>query len=125
MSQIIKSFLGVFLILFLALVGFGILGMYLNVVQAQNLHARVVCELEDSNFYPDVMRACFTEAEAMGYDLSLTMYESGLPNVTINSASEIPWNIKAYNNAKVTLLFGMNLPVFGIGGDHVLEAYTR
>ena len=50
MNQIIKAYMGVFVILLLAAVSGGILSGYLNVLTAQDMHAGIISELEDSHF---------------------------------------------------------------------------
>ena len=59
MSQIVKAFLGVFLTIFMAVVALGVLNTYMEVMSAQDMQARIVDELENSNFNADVMSACF------------------------------------------------------------------
>ncbi len=50
MSQIVKAFLGVFLTIFMAVVALGVLNTYMEVMSAQDMQARIVDELENSNF---------------------------------------------------------------------------
>ena len=51
MSQIMKTFLGVFLILTMVVTSAGILSSFMEVMAAQNMHAAMVNEIEDSDFY--------------------------------------------------------------------------
>ena len=46
MSQIMKTFLGVFLIMFMVVTSSGVLSGFMTVVEAQNLHAQIINELE-------------------------------------------------------------------------------
>lgn len=46
MSQIIKAFMGVFLTLFMAVTAMGILAAYMEVMNAQDMQARIVDEIE-------------------------------------------------------------------------------
>ena len=50
MSQIMKAFFGIFLIMFMTVTSSGILSGFMTVVEAQNLHAQIINELEDSDF---------------------------------------------------------------------------
>ena len=59
MSQIVKAFLGVFLTLFMAVVALSVLTAYMEVMNAQDMQARIVDELENSDFNAGVMRECF------------------------------------------------------------------
>ena len=53
MSQIMKSFLGLFLIMFMVVTSAGVLSGFLSVLSAQNTHAAIISELEDSDFAED------------------------------------------------------------------------
>ena len=59
MSQIIKAFMGVFLTLFMAVTAMGILAAYMEVMNAQDMQARIVDEIENSDFNTGVVRQCF------------------------------------------------------------------
>ena len=59
MSQILKTFLGLFLILTMVATSAGILSSFLSVMTAQNMHAAMISEMEDSDFYPQVIMDCF------------------------------------------------------------------
>ena len=56
MSQIIKAFMGVFLTLFMAVKAMGILAAYMEVMNAQDMQARIVDEIENSDFNTGVAR---------------------------------------------------------------------
>ena len=47
MSQIMKAFFGIFLIMFMTVTSSGILSGFMTVVEAQNLHAQIINELDD------------------------------------------------------------------------------
>lgn len=47
MSQIIKAFTGIFIVMFMMVSATGILGAFLQTLHAQNLHAAIINELED------------------------------------------------------------------------------
>ena len=49
MSQIIKAFTGIFMVLFLMATSMGILGAFVQTLQVQNLHGQVIDELEHKN----------------------------------------------------------------------------
>ena len=61
MSQIIKAFMGVFLTLFMAVTAMGILAAYMEVMNAQDMQARIVDEIENSDFNTGVVRQCFLQ----------------------------------------------------------------
>ena len=62
MSQIMKTFLGVFLIMFMVVTSSGVLSGFMTVVEAQNLHAQIINELEDSDYDSSVAQTCFQNA---------------------------------------------------------------
>ena len=74
MSQIIKAFTGVFMILFMMIVATGILGGFLQVSHAQNFHSAIIYELESSNYATSVIEECFALSDSWGYNLNLTLY---------------------------------------------------
>ena len=57
MSEVIKSYMGVFLLLLMTLAAGEILAGYMQVLGAQNLHSEILSELEDSNYYSGVVDA--------------------------------------------------------------------
>ena len=63
MSQIMKTFLGVYIILLMTLSVMGILGAFLTVLSAQNMHSQIITELENSDFSRQVIRSCFEQAQ--------------------------------------------------------------
>ena len=56
MSQIMKAFMGVFLTLFMAVTAMGILAAYMEVMNAQDMQARIVDEIENSDFNTGVVQ---------------------------------------------------------------------
>ena len=54
MSQIMKSFMGVFIMLFMSVTSIGILSGFLSVLSVQDLHSCIISELEDSDFYEEM-----------------------------------------------------------------------
>lgn len=71
MSQIMKTFLGVFLIMFMVVTSSGVLSGFMTVVEAQNLHAQIINELEDSDYDSSVAQTCFENASKAGDTLEL------------------------------------------------------
>lgn len=123
MSQIMKAFLGVFLIMFMAVTSSGVLSGFLTVVEAQNLHAQIINELEDSDFYSGVARQCFDSAAEKNDTLSITFYMADNSTHTAASASEIPASSDVVK-ARVELRFNYKVAFFGIDQEHVLSGYA-
>ena len=59
MSQIMKTFMGIFLLLFLMASSAGMLGAFLQVLKAQDMHAMIVDELENSDYCLSVLEESF------------------------------------------------------------------
>ena len=123
MSQIMKSFLGVFLILFMTVSSVGILSGFLSVIAAQNEHAQIIDELEDSDFCPEVKRDCFRNVSANNQSLVLTLYLSDNTVQTVSNDSEVPYDTQV-NRAFVELKFNYSVDFFGICEEHVLSGYA-
>jgi len=124
MSQIIKAFLGVFLLLLLATCGIAIFSAFLSVIQAQNLHAEIVNQLESSAFHPSVLEECFEAADEEGYELTVLLYEEGKYPYDISSVDEVPASTEDVDMARVSLDFPLKLPFFLVGETHRLTAYA-
>ena len=124
MSQILKSFLGVFLVMMLALSGIGILGGFINVLKAQNQYSEMILELEDSNFYAPVIKENFELAEVCGNELNVTLYYPDSRVVTCTSAEQVP-DTSEVEMARVELVFYYRIPFLGIEKGNVLSGYAR
>ena len=123
MNQIIKTFLGVFLILLMCSCCIGMFAQFLHVMEAQNLHAKIVKELEESDYYPDVLRACCMRAQTAGCRLEVTLYQPGKTPIVIQDAAMVPAQIQC-ETAKVELKYALH--IFGLQEEqtHILSAYT-
>lgn len=89
MSQVMKSYMGIFLIMFLAMVSMGVLSAFMTVIDARDTHARVIDELENSNYSADVIRELLNEADSKKYQLKITMYQDE-EKITITDKANIP-----------------------------------
>ena len=89
MSQIMKTFLGVFLIMFMVVTSSGVLSGFMTVVEAQNLHAQIINELEDSDYDSSVAQSCFENASKAGDILELKLYMTDNSIRTVTDASQI------------------------------------
>ena len=124
MSQIMKAYLGLFLFLLLTFTSAGFLGAYLQVLSAQDMHARIIDEVEYSDFFTGVIREAFEEADAAGYELRITIFDDS-GKVEMKSKKEVP---AAFSNAslgRVELSFPFEIPFLGIRQQHVFTAYAR
>lgn len=124
MSQIMKAYLGLFLLLLLAFISVGFLGAYMQVLSAQDMHARFVEELEASNFYVQTIKDSFDEADEAGYELKITIYNENGGEQYTNKAS-LPDKLENVGMGKVELYFPFDVPFFGIHQRQVFTAYAR
>ncbi len=125
MSQIMKAFMGLFLVLFLMSTSAGILSAFMVVVEAQDMHAQIIDEMENSNFNLAVMKSWFDKANEVGYDLSITFYHDDKTEVICTSATTLPQSTADVSFAKLELSFPFQVHFFGINSWHTLCAYAR
>ena len=118
MSQIMKAFFGIFLIMFMTVTSSGILSGFMTVVEAQNLHAQIINELEDS-----VAKGCFKNASDVDDTLELTFYLLDNTTKTVADASQIP-DSNQITKARVELKFDYIVAFFGVRQKHVLSGYA-
>lgn len=82
-----------------------------SMAEAKEYKAQVIAEIENSNFNPNVIAACVTQAEAVGYNLSVT-----------NCTYDENYDIKT---AEVVLSYQYNLPLFGISETKMTRGIAR
>lgn len=125
MSQIIKAFMGVFLILFMAAAAMGILSAYMEVMSAQDMQARMVDEIENSDFNDGVIRECFARCSDAGYELAVTLFLEESAVLTAHSAGEVYGGYGNVDMAKVELKFPFRVAFFGINNIHTFVSYAK
>lgn len=125
MSQIMKAFLGIFIILFMAGTMIGIFSIYLTAIRAQNLQAELLCEMENSAYYRDVICEGFRSAEKNGFSLEVTLYEKDGGTQLCCSSAAVPADTTNIHMARVTLGFPLELPLLGIREEYSMTGYAR
>lgn len=125
MSQIMKCFTGIFIILFMTVSSIGILSAFLTVISAQNLHASIINELENSDFYEEVVRESFAKAEETKNVLVLTFYYSDNTSIEVTSEELDKYKPENVEMAKVDLRFNLNSGLFSLSDGHILSGYAR
>lgn len=125
MSQIMKCFTGIFIILFMTVSSIGILSAFLTVISAQNLHASIINELENSDFYEEVVRESFAKAEETKNVLVLTFYYSDNTSIEVTSEELDKYKAENVEMAKVDLRFNLNSGLFSLSDEHILSGYAR
>lgn len=125
MSQVMKAFTGVFMVLFLMTTSTGVLGAFYQILHAQNTHAVMIDELENSDYAKSVMEACFETAEKEGYHLQLSLYSETDEIRTCTTASDLPENTKQVSMAEVILQYSVEVAFFEIEREQQLFGYAR
>ena len=125
MSQIMKSFTGLFLILLMGALSAGLLTVFLTVQRAQNVHAAMINEIEDSDFYPGVLRECYEQAESLDASLVITLYSESRGALLCESASQIPADTEDVSGARVVLEYPFQVAWFSLSGTRSLSGYAR
>lgn len=95
----------------------------MTVVEAQNLHAQIINELEDSDYDSSVAQTCFENASKAGDTLELKLYMTDNSIRTVTDASQIT-SSDEIEKARVELKFTYAVAFFGIEQEHVLSGYA-
>ena len=124
MSQVIKAFTGVFFLMLLTLLGSGIVSAQLDSAYARDYKEAVVAEIENSGFCESVMNACITQAREDGYELTMTVYQSGEKPIVVES--KVDGDIMAENVEMVEILlnYDYSIPFLNYMSRHTLRGYA-
>lgn len=125
MSQIMKAFTGIFMVLFMTAVSMGLLGAFLQVSKARSFHAMVIDELENSDYHKDVLEECLLAAEKNKYNMTVTLYEAEGGYVVCKSAADIPIDIASIDLARVDMEFFIIIPFLGVENAQNISGYGR
>ena len=124
MSQVIKAFTGIFFLMLLTLLGSGIVSAQLDSAYARDYKEAVVAEIENSGFCESVMNACITQAREDGYELTMTVYQSGEKPIVVGS--KVDGDIMAENVEMVEILlnYDYSIPFLNYMSRHTLRGYA-
>lgn len=125
MSQVMKAFTGVFMILYLMVTSTGVLAAFYQVQYAQNMYAVMMDEIENSNYARPVLASCFETAEAAGYCLEMSLYSEEGVVTDITSDSDLPANTSQICMAEVVLNYSVKVAFFDINVEKQLCGYAR
>lgn len=92
MGQIAKAYLGLFFLIIATILGIGTTSMGIDTSAAQNYHADVIAEIENSNFNPGVIAACESQASAAGYELNVNSVNTDTDNNVILAEVTLKYN---------------------------------
>lgn len=125
MSQVMKAFMGVFMVLLLMTTSAGVLGGFYQILHAQNTHAVMLDELENSDFAKGVMQACFETAKMEEYRLQMNLYSTTNEIIVCMNIDEIPANTEDIKMVEVILFYDIELAFFDIAKEQQLFGYAR
>lgn len=125
MSQIIKAFTGIFIVMFMMVSATGILGAFLQTLHAQNLHATIINELENSDYARMVLVDAFDRAEEGGYELRLQLYQEYEEYILCTAAEEVPDDLSQVTTAEVTLSYPVEMLFFQVSRKQEIIGYAR
>lgn len=124
MSQIMKTYLGIFLLLLFTFTSAGFFGCFLQVIEAQDMHARFVDEIENSNYYEGTLQAVFEEARSAGYAVTVTAYKNQ-ETIIMHSQNDVTGLGEYVDMGRVDMDFRLRIPFLGISEVHTLTSYIR
>lgn len=125
MSQVMKAFMGVFMVLLLMMTSAGVLGAFYQILHAQNTHAVMLDELENSDFAKGVLEACFETAEMEEYRLQMNLYSTSDEIKTCMCVEELPQETADVRMVEVVLFYDIELAFFDIAEEQQLFGYAR
>ena len=125
MSQVMKAFMGVFMVLLLMTTSAGVLGAFYQILHAQNTHAIMLDELENSDFAKGIMEACFETAKMEEYRLQMNLYSTSSDIKTCMCVEDIPQNTEDVRMVEVVLFYDIELAFFDIAKEQQLFGYAR
>lgn len=125
MSQIIKTFTGIIMVMFLMMTASGILGAFLQTMNAQDLHSSIIDELENSHYAPSVLKECFEIVEQTAYELEIHLYSETQTTSVCKSISDITENIDEISLAKIILRYPIQIVFFDLDMRQEILGYAR
>ncbi len=110
MGQVLKTYLGLFFLLLMGLVGIGVVAAGMAAA-ARSYHADVISEIECSNFNAGVISACKSQAKNKGYELAVA-----------NMVYDAEQNQQM---AEVILSYDYAIPVLNLVSGHEIRGFAR
>lgn len=111
MGQVMKTYLVIFFLMLMGLIGIGVVTAGIEVNAARNYHADVISEIECSNFNLNVVNACKIQAKNKGYQLVVT---------------DMVYDIeKNQRMAEVVLSFQYAIPILNLISEHEVRGFAR
>lgn len=125
MSQIMKAFMGIFLTMLLVVTATGMLGAFLQVAHAQDMHAAMIDEIENSNYARPVLSECFSAANKSAYSLQINLYMRNGGMITCDKVYHLPDSTEDVVMAEVVLSYPFQIAFFDIDIWQEIFGYAR
>lgn len=125
MSQIMKAFTGIVMVMLMFLTAIGMMEAFLQSIHAQNIHAAMIDELENSHYARSVLEECFAAAESADYELEITLYSRKEGSVVCTQTAELPLEIGTMYMAKVTLYYPFRIAFLNVDIPQEIYGYAR
>lgn len=113
MGQIIKAYLGLFLVLLILISGVGIIFALFDVLYAQSFLASAVADIESADWDYEVVKNCFEEADEKGYEMDISLNGKDVQARTVHQITELPADLSGYRtrfihiNYRVRFLYAL------------------
>ena len=111
MKQIISAYTALIVFVLNIFMCITIINATASMAEAKEYKAQVIAEIENSKFNQNVINACITQAQAQGYELSIT-------NCVYDEYNDI-------QTAEVVLTYSYKLPLFGIAQNKTTRGIAR
>ena len=105
--------------------GTGILGVFLQTLQAQNLHGKIIDELENSDYAASVLKDTFEVAQNQGTQLEVLLYLENGSAFTCDSRETVQEDMEKVKMAEVSLTYPIHIPFVGLERKQKLVGYAR
>ena len=125
MSQIVKTFTALMMLLFLMFTTTSMLALMTDSVSAQNLHSAMIEELENSHYAISVMEDCFRVAKDNAYQLEMVIYSRESGKVIACESTQIPQNTEGIYAVEVVLTYSLKSPFFYLNQEQTIAGYGR
>lgn len=124
MSQIIKVWMSLFLILVFVVTGIGCISAGMEIEHARSFKSDVVANLENSNYNASVINSCINTAADQGYMLTIVAYGRD-GNVKTYHDGNLAVNTSGVYAAGVTLKYQYKIGFLKINTEKTVRGMAR
>ena len=114
MQQVVEGLVSMFFVILLVFTGIELAGAMTRTSQAQSFKIDMMERIEDCNYDPDVINACFREAKEHNFSVSLRLYYSnGMVQVYRNGVVHTPEGCYI-TGGQIAVSYTFEIPFLGI-----------